>query len=353
MTVFAEPEFTAHERVVFATDRFAGLRAIVAIHDTTRGPALGGCRMWPYANEAAALRDALRLSRGMSYKAALAGLPLGGGKSVVIGNPRSDKSAAMWRAMGRAVDDLSGRYICAEDVGTTVRDMAVIREATRYVVGLAPDQGGYGDPSPFTAYGVFVGIQAAVEFQLGYRRLDGIRVAVQGLGNVGFDLCRRLAEAGARLLVDDLREDMVRRAVEAFDATPMSGDALIAADAEVFAPCALGGVLNDDTIPRLRARIVAGAANNQLAESRHGESLRRRGILYAPDYIVNAGGLICVAAEYFNAPSDGVARQVESIHDTLYEVFQRADRLGLPSDRVADRMAEERLRNRPAGAFAA
>ena len=353
MPVFVEPEFAAHERIVFATDRTAGLRAIIAIHDGGRGPALGGCRMWPYADDAAALRDVLRLSRGMTYKAALSGLPLGGGKSVIIGDPRTDKSAALLRAMGRAVGDLGGRYIVAEDVGMTASDMATMREATRHVVGLGPDQGGYGDPSPFTAYGVFVGIQAAVEFRLGRRRLDGVRVAVQGLGNVGFHLCRRLAEAGAVLLVADLRDDLVGRAVDAFDATPVSGDALIAADADVFAPCALGGVLNDDTIPRLRARIVAGAANNQLAETRHGEALRRRGILYAPDYVINAGGLICVAAEYLQSPREGVARQVEAIHDTLHDVFQRADRLGRPSDHVADRIAEERLRTGPTGAVAA
>jgi leucine dehydrogenase len=347
MPVFSDPDFHNHEQVVFAHDADAGLRAIIAIHDTTLGPALGGCRIWPYESDAAALTDVLRLSRGMTYKAAVAGVPLGGGKGVVIADPRHDKNEALLRALGRHVDRLGGRYITAEDVGTTVADMTVLREETRHVAGIA--EGGSGDPSPATAYGVYVGIRAAVAHKLGRNSLDGIRVAVQGLGNVGRRLCDLLVKDGGRLIVADVNREAVERAVDELGASPASPETIHDAEAELFAPCALGAVVNDTTIPRLKVRIVAGSANNQLAEDRHGAALAERGILYAPDYVINAGGLINIAHEDRDGAGNGydadaAMTHVASIRETLAEIFARADREGLPTNLVADRLAMERLR---------
>lgn len=344
MSVFAHRDFDQHEQVVFAADPETGLKAIIAIHDTTNGPALGGCRMWAYPTEEEAIRDALRLSRGMTYKAALAGLPLGGGKSVIIGDARRDKTPALMEAMGRAVENLKGRYIVAEDVGTSVEDMAAIRRHTTHVVGLPAESGGSGDPSPQTALGCFMGIMAAVEYGGRKGGLDGLTVAVQGLGHVGRHLCRLLADAGARLVVTDIREDAVADAVASFGARAVALDEIHAVEADVFAPCALGAILNDATIPQIRARIVAGSANNQLAEARHGAALRRAGILYAPDYVVNAGGLMQVAAERSGADAATLRRQVEGIRETLHGIFSRADRDAIATSQAADRIAEERFR---------
>jgi leucine dehydrogenase len=274
--------------------------------------------MWPYADDAAALDDVLRLSRGMTYKAALAGLSLGGGKAVIIGDARRHKSEALLLAMGRFVESLGGRYHTAEDVGTTVRDMDVLRRETAFAHGVSD---GSGNPSPATAYGVFVGIRAAVRHRLGRDDLGGVVVAVQGLGNVGFRLAEYLAEAGARLIVADLDAGSARRAVEAFAAEAVAPERIHAVAADVFAPCALGAVIDDATIPELGARIVAGAANNQLAEARHGAALKARGILYAPDYVINAGGLIDVASEGPGYDQETVLRRVEGIRDTLGRVF--------------------------------
>ncbi|HYD31768.1 MAG TPA: Glu/Leu/Phe/Val dehydrogenase dimerization domain-containing protein [Azospirillaceae bacterium] len=348
--VFGAPDFDGHEQVVFAADRQTGLKAIIAIHDTSRGPALGGCRLWPYVSEDEAVRDVLRLSRAMTYKAALAGLSLGGGKSVILADPdiprEAFKTPDLMRAMGRAVERLHGRYIVAEDVGTSVEDMGWVRRETAWVAGLPVAVGGSGDPSPATAYGVFRGIVAAVHHRLRRNTLEGLTVAVQGLGHVGWDLCRRLVAAGASLFVSDIRPEVVARAVGEFHATPVAADAIVDAPAEVFAPCALGAVINDHTIGRLKAVIVAGSANNQLAEPRHGQTLAERGILYVPDYAINVGGLINVAAERDPAgyDRDRTFAAIERIPDTLAAIFQEAEHAGIPTSVAADRLAEARLR---------
>jgi leucine dehydrogenase len=355
MDVFSSPAFDEHEQVTFFYDRTSGLKAIIALHDTTLGPALGGCRMWPYATEADAITDVLRLSRGMTYKAAMADLPYGGGKAVIIGDPRTDKSEALFRALGRAIDSLGGRYYTGEDVGTGPADMDHAAEETRYVLG-STRGGGSGDPSPVTARGVWLGIRTAVRHQLQRADLAGVRVAVQGLGHVGYNLARLLAQDGARLIVADLDPTRVERAADELAAKVVDSDLILSAECDVLAPCALGGVLNDDTIPRLACRIVAGAANNQLLEDRHGAALHARGILYAPDYVINAGGLINIAQELQPGGYDRgrALAQVEAIGTTLAEVFERAARAGLPTHEVADRVARERIvaahrrRSRPA-----
>ncbi len=354
MTVFGADDFDDHEQVVFASDPAAGLRAIIAIHDTTLGPSGGGCRMYPYASEADALRDALRLSRAMTYKFALADLGYGGAKGVIIGDPARDKSEALFRAFGRAVDNLGGRYTTGEDVGTTLDDMAVIRKETRHVAGI---RDGSGDTSPPTAHGVLQGIRAAVRHRLGRDGLAGVRVAVQGLGNVGMRLCRDLAGDGASLFVTDIRAEAVSRAVEELGATAVLGDAIFDLEVDVFAPCALGGVLDDATVPRLKAAVVAGCANNQLADDRHGAMLAERGILYAPDYVINAGGAINACAGGKGYDREAVYRRIDAIADTLAGIFARADREGAATVEIANRMAaerigrkrEERLRERGAG----
>jgi leucine dehydrogenase len=340
MPVFASPDFDNHELVAFGTDPESGLKAIVAVHNTSLGPALGGCRMWPYPSDEDAIRDVLRLSRGMTYKAAMAGLPYGGGKSVIIGNPRKDKSEALLRAMGRFVHSLGGRYHTAEDVGTTVEDMDILRRETPYAHGFSSAS---GDPSPATAYGVYMGICAAVQFALGRDDLRGLTVAVQGLGHVGSRLCRYLADEGVRLVVTDIDAAAVDRAVRAYGATPVSPDAIHRTKADVFAPCALGAILNDRTIPELGAVIVAGAANNQLAERRHGAMLKRRGVLYAPDYVVNAGGLIDIHVGESGGGEQAVLDRTAHIYDTLLDVFEHAATEDMPTDVVADLKAEERF----------
>ncbi len=347
MSVFSHPEFDDHEQVVFCRDSASGLRTIIAIHDTRLGPALGGCRMWSYGSDDEALTDVLRLSRGMSYKSALAGLDLGGGKSVIIGNPRRDKSEALWRAFGRFLDSLGGRYIAAEDSGTSVADLQQVALETRHIAGIADKPAGdgvrSGDPSPATALGVFLGLKAAVEHHLGCTDLAGLRVAVQGLGSVGYRLAAQLAKAGAALWVTDIDPERVRRAVEELGATAVAAEAIYDLDVDVFAPCALGAVINDTTLAQLRARVIAGAANNQLAEPRHGQALLERGILYAPDYVINAGGVIDIALERQGFDRDRLLRHLDGIRDTLLEIFQRAERERLPTSVVADRLAVERL----------
>jgi leucine dehydrogenase len=344
MDVFSSPAFDAHEQVIFFFDRASGLKAIVALHDTTLGPALGGCRMWPYATEVEAITDVLRLSKGMTYKAAMADLPYGGGKAVVIGDPRADKSEALFRALGRCIDTLGGRYYTGEDVGTSPQDMDWAGEETAYVLGRTRG-GGSGDPSPVTARGVWCGIRAAVSHKLQRGDLAGVRVAVQGLGHVGYNLARLLAQDGARLIVADIDPTRVERAADEMAAKVVDVNAILSTECEVLAPCALGGVLNDDTIARLACPIVAGAANNQLLEDRHGAAVHARGILYAPDYVINAGGLINIALELEPGGYDrarALAR-VEGIGATLTEVFERSASTGLPSNEVADRMAHERI----------
>lgn len=343
MECFNAPDFDHHEQVVFAHDAASGLKAIIAIHDTTLGPAMGGCRIWPYADEAAALTDALRLSRGMTYKSALAGLPVGGGKAVVIGDARHIKTPALLTALGRAIDRLGGRYITAEDVGTSPADMAQVAQVTRFVTGISRDGSG-GDPSPYTARGVYHGIRAAVRHRLGSDSLAGIHVAVQGLGHVGSALCQMLASAGAQLSITDIDADRCYRLAHRLGATPVAPDAILDTEADVFAPCALGAVITADTLPRLRVAIVAGAANNQLATDDLADALQARNILYAPDYAINAGGIIQVCHAYFGNDTPVDAR-VAGIYDTLLDLFARADHHRINTLAAADGRARERLTN--------
>ena len=348
-TVFDHDDFAGHEQVVHCRDPATGLKAIIAIHNTNRGPALGGCRMWPYASNHDALTDVLRLSRGMTYKSAMANLDLGGGKAVIIGDPRTDKTEALLRSFGRFLQGLGGRFIVAEDSGTSVADIKIIAEESEYVAGIADKTTAdgtlrSGDPSPATAYGVFMGIKAAVKQRLGRDHLEGLRFAVQGVGNVGYRLAKHLHENGARLWVTDLYDDRVKRAVAEFDAVAVGPEDIFALDVDVFSPCALGGAINDQTLTQLRAAVVAGAANNQLTQQRHGEELMQRGILYAPDYVINAGGIIDISLELFGFDQDKLDRRLEGIHDTLMEIFERAEREQLPSGVVADHIAEERFR---------
>ena len=348
MAVFSLSDFADHEQVVFVSDDKSGLKAIIAVHNSNLGPALGGCRMWPYASEEEAIRDVLRLSRGMTYKSAMANLKLGGGKSVIIGNPRTHKTPELLAAFARALEQLNGRYIAAEDSGTSVADMKYMAQFTQHVAGIVDkpsDEGTRsGDPSPATAYGTFIGIKAAVKEKLGRDSLDGLRVAVQGVGNVGFDLARQLNEAGAQLWVTDIHREPLLQAGRELGATVVAPEEIFGLDVDVFAPCALGAVLNDTTIPQLKAKIVAGAANNQLAEPRHGVELMKRGILYAPDYVINAGGIIDVYHERIGFDRSALLKHIEGIHDNLMEVFERARKEERPTGEVADAIAEERFK---------
>ena len=354
MEIFDTREFDGHELVVFGHDARTGLRAIIAIHSTALGPAAGGCRMWPYATTAEAVADVLRLSRGMSYKNAMAGLPLGGGKAVIIGDSRKAKTAELFEAFGRLVESLGGRYVTAEDVGTTTTDMSNVARATRYVAGLgaAPGQAG-GDPGPKTALGVHLGIKAAVKFRLGRSDLEGVKVAIQGLGGVGQHLCGLLAAEGAELYVADVQTSAVQRAQERFKAHAVAVEEVLALDVDVLSPCALGAVLNSKSTPRVRARIIAGAANNQLAQDADGAALQAAGILYAPDYVINAGGIISVSREYQGGVSEAqVIADIQAIPARLTEIFERARRENRPTNQVADQMARERL-GKPAHALVA
>jgi len=354
MEIFDMREFDGHELVVFGNDARTGLRAIIAIHSTTLGPAAGGCRMRPYATTAEAVADVLRLSRGMSYKNAMAGLALGGGKAVIMGDSRKAKTAELFEAFGRLVDSLGGRYVTAEDVGTTITDMSNVARATRYVAGLgaAPGRAG-GEPGPKTALGVHLGIKAAVKFRLGRSDLKGVKVAIQGLGGVGQHLCGLLAAEGAELFVADVQAAAVQRAQEQFKAHPVAVEEVLALDVDVLSPCALGAVLNSKSIPKLRARIVAGAANNQLAQDGDGAALQAASILYAPDYVINAGGIISVSREYQGGASEAqVIADIQAIPARLTEIFERARRENRPTNQVADHMARERL-GKPAHALVA
>jgi leucine dehydrogenase len=345
MEIFNMREFDAHELIVFGDDAATGLRAVIALHSTALGPAAGGCRMWPYATLAEAVSDVLRLSRGMSYKNAIAGLPFGGGKSVIIADPQKQKTPELFEAFGRFVDSLGGRYVTAEDVGTTTADMASVARATRYVAGLgrAPGEAG-GDPAPKTALGVHLGIKAAVRFKLGRSDLEGLSVGVQGLGGVGSHLARMLAEEGARLKVADVRAAAVRRVCDELGASAVAVEDVLAEDVDVLAPCALGAVLDAQSIPRLHARIVAGAANNQLAHGQDGQSLLAAGILYAPDYVINAGGIISVSREYRGGATEAqVLEDIGRIPLRLTEIFERARHENRTTNAVADEMARERL----------
>ena len=345
MEIFDMREFDGHELIVFGHDAATSLRAIIAIHSTALGAAAGGCRMWPYATTAEAVSDVLRLSRGMSYKNALAGLSFGGGKAVIIGEARKAKTPELFEAFGRFVDSLGGRYVTAEDVGTTMADMASVARVTRHVAGLgrAPGEAG-GDPGPKTALGVCLGIKAAVRFRLGRPDLKDLTVAIQGVGGVGYHLCGLLAAEGAQLRVADVRPAVVQRVCEEFRAAAVPVEDVLAEDVDVLAPCALGAVLNAQSIPRLRARIIAGAANNQLAQGQDGLSLQASGIVYAPDYVINAGGIISVSREYHGgATEEQVIADIQGIPARLTEIFERARRENRTTNAVADQMARELL----------
>jgi leucine dehydrogenase len=344
MEIFAQLEKRSHEQVVFCHDEGTGLRAIVAIHDTTLGPALGGTRMWSYASDADALTDALRLSRGMTYKSAAAGLNLGGGKAVILGNAKTDKNEMLFRSYGRFIQGIGGRYITAEDVGTTVRDMEWVRMETDHVVGISRGLGGSGDPSPFTALGVHEGIKASLHWQTGNESLVGRRVAVQGAGAVGRHLVAHLHKEGAHIFVADIDADNLARVTSTHEGIEVvAPEEIHAVDCDVFAPCALGAVINDDTLPQLRCGIVAGSANNILAEDHHAQALKDRGIVYAPDYVVNAGGLINVANELEGYNTDRATQQVQGIHDITTRIFQVARDEDITTLQAADAIAERRI----------
>lgn len=340
MNLFDTIAEMGHEQVVVCHDRSSGYRGIIAIHDTTLGPALGGTRFWSYATDEEAITDALRLARGMTYKNAVAGLNLGGGKSVIIGDNRTRNREMIFRAHGRFVNSQGGRYITAEDVGTSPGDMEFVHAETDYVAGL---QGRSGDPSPVTARGVFRGIQASARHHWGSDDLTGKRVSVQGLGHVGSYLCRELTAAGAVITVTDIDAERVKRVVDELGARGVAPDEIYGVEGDIFAPCALGGVINDRTIPQLKVEVVSGAANNQLLETRHGDELESRGILYAPDYVANAGGVINVYGELHGWTADRALRKADEIYDTMLNVFDIAREEGVPSYVAADRLAERRL----------
>ena len=345
MHIFEKLAEYRYEQVVFCHDKATGLRAVIVIHNTTLGPALGGCRMYPYESENAAVTDALRLARGMTYKAAASGLNLGGGKSVIIGDPHTDKSEALFRSFGRYVETLGGRYIVAEDVGTSTEDIENIRVETSHVVGVDVTHGGSGDPSPLTALGVLQGMRACAEEVFGSASLADRTVAVQGLGHVGYHLCRLLDGEGARLIVTDVERSAVERAVREFGAKAVEPEEVLTIPCDVFAPCALGAVIDDGSASKLRCSIVAGSANNVLLEPRHGEALMERGILYAPDYVINAGGLINVADELEGYNEARATKRVRRIHDSVKSIIAIAKRDGVPTDVAADTLALERLDN--------
>lgn len=345
-SLFGLPDQPAHERVLLAADPLSGLKAIIAVHSTARGPAFGGCRLWNYDSELAALNDALRLSQGMSLKNALADLPFGGGKAVIIKPAGDFDRTALFAAFGRAVQSLAGAYITAEDVGTTTADMRGMQTETSYVSGIPRDGAFGGDPSPKTAYGVFVSIDEGVRRVLGRNSLEGVRVAIQGLGAVGWHLAEYLHAAGAELLVADIDNAKLTRAQAQFGARVVDVQQIIAADADVLAPCALGAALNAQSVPQIRARLIAGAANNQLATAADGDALHLRGISYLPDYLVNAGGIISVAREYRSEGSEAaVMAEVGRIRERVAELLERVATQGQPPARAADDWARAKLVN--------
>ncbi|MDP4220204.1 MAG: Glu/Leu/Phe/Val dehydrogenase [Bacteroidota bacterium] len=333
-----------HEQVVFCSDKASGLRAIIAIHNTTLGPALGGARMWTYASDLDALNDVLRLSRGMTYKAAAAGLNLGGGKAVIIGDPRIQKTEQLFRAFGRFIEGLSGRYITAEDVGTGVNDMVHIFHETKYVTGIPFELGGSGDPSPVTAYGSFCGIKACANVRYGSDSLEGKRVVIQGAGHVASGLAKYLTEAGAKVFITDIYAEKAQQVAKDSGATVFAPEDVFEMDCDIFAPAALGGVINDATIGKLKCDIVAGPANNQLGdEDKHSKELAIRGIMYAPDYVINAGGLINVASELEGYSQPRALKQAENIYNTLKKILLRSQELGITTNEAANHVVEERL----------
>lgn len=345
MNIFDELAKRDHEQVVFCNDKESGLKAIIAIHNTTLGPALGGCRMWPYASDEEALRDALRLSRGMTYKSAAAGLNLGGGKAVIIGDPKTMKSEKLFRVFGRFVQTLGGRYITAEDVGTTVQDMAWVWMETEYVTGINRSFGGSGDPSPITAYGVFQGIKAALQFKSGSDSLSGMTVALQGVGQVGYHLLHHLVPAGAKIIASDINLENIKRVNQEFAGIEfVSPEQIYDVPCSIFIPCALGGIVNDETIPRLKCELIAGSANNVLGEEdKHSVELEKRNITYIPDFVISAGGLINVANELIRYERKQAMRQASGIYDIVTQVLNIAKEEKITTLQASKTLAERRI----------
>ncbi len=344
--VFSNASFKGHEQVVFCNDEETGLKAIIGIHSTVLGPALGGTRMWSYANDMEAVKDVLRLSRGMTYKASISGLNLGGGKAVIIGDSRKDKTDALMEKFGEFVNRLSGNYITAEDVGINTRDMEMVKRQTDHVTGIPESMGGSGDPSPVTAYGVFMGMKAAAKFRWGNDVLEGKKVLVQGVGHVGETLVKHLTESGAKVMINDIHEDTLERISKTYHAEIVR-DNIYDLDMDIYAPCALGATVNDDTIGRLKAEVIAGAANNQLAdELRHGQLLQKKGVVYAPDFLINAGGLINVYSEIAKYDRAEALRRTENIYNTTLTILTDAETHGITTHEAALKLAEERVGKR-------
>lgn len=342
-SVFENSAFMGHEQVVFCHDEETGLKAIIGVHSTVLGPALGGTRMWKYDNDAEALRDVLRLSRGMTYKASISGLNLGGGKAVIIGNSREDKTDEMMKKFGEFVNSLSGRYITAEDVGINTHDMEMVKMKTDHVTGIPESMGGSGDPSPVTAYGVFMGMKASAKYRWGNDDLAGKKVLVQGVGHVGETLVKHLTESGAKVMINDIHEDTLERIASTYGAQIVMDD-IYDLDMDIYAPCALGATVNDETIGRLKAEVIAGAANNQLAdEVRHGKMLREKNIVYAPDFLINAGGLINVYSEIAKYDRAEALRRTEDIYNTTLTILTDAETHGITTHAAALKLAEERV----------
>ena len=342
--VFGQISFNNHEQIVFCNDKDTGLKAIIGIHNTTLGPALGGTRMWNYTNEWEALNDVLRLSRGMTYKSAITGLNLGGGKAVIIGDSKIDKTPQMIRKFGEYVNSLSGKYITAEDVGTTTQDMDIIKEVTNSVTGVSIEKGGSGNPSPVTAYGVFMGMKAATKYKFGTDNLQGKKILVQGIGHVGEALVNYLTNDGAIVQISDINQSRLHEVSQKYNAKIFMSDNLYAADVDIYAPCALGATINDDTIHFLKAKIIAGAANNQLAnETIHGQILKDRGILYAPDFLINAGGIINVYGEIAGYGVAEAMKRTEEIYNTTLEICSLAEQNGITTQEAAMSIAENRI----------
>jgi len=344
MLSFERLQRYGHEEVVFFSDPSCNLKAIVAIHNTVLGPSLGGTRMWPYETEEKALTDVLRLSRGMTYKAAVTGLPLGGGKAVIIGDPNKDKSEAFFRSYGKFIETLNGRYVTAEDVNITVEDMEHVYKETTFVTGIAKEHGGSGNPAPYTALGVFRGIEASLLKVFGDKSAKGKVFAIQGAGEVGHKLGKLLADDGAKIFVSDINQKNLDHFIKTVPSSEIVGvDEIYDVDCDVYTPAALGGTVNEFTIPRLKCKIIAGPANNQLARPEHGDMLREKGILYAPDYLINAGGLINVGLEFEGWSHEKSIKKVNSIFDTTLEIFKISESENIPIYKAADHLAEKRI----------
>ena len=347
VSVIGNMHMMGHEQVVFCNDTETGLKAIIAIHDTTLGPALGGTRMWNYSNETDALHDVLRLSRGMTFKASISGLNLGGGKAVIIGDSSTEKTEALMKKFGEYVDNLGGKYITAEDVGMNTKDMEYVREMTRHVTGIPESIGGSGDPSPVTAYGVYWGMKASAKFKWGSDSLEGKTILVQGVGHVGENLVKHITEEGAKVFITDINEEKLEEVSSKYESKIIMGDAIYDMNMDIYAPCALGATLNTDTIFRLKCEIIAGAANNQLEnEIVHAEMIKEKGIIYAPDFLINAGGLINVYSEINGYDREKSLNKTKKIYDTTLEILLKADQEDITTHKAALVIAEQRIQDR-------